>query len=149
MEPKDTSRISSTGEVNMMVKAKKMLPLLGLPLLMAAVSTSEPARPVDSAGTEGPSISFNAKAPARTAVAESGPRADEDRLILVLRTRRHRITVYGGNRSPKYTVHDDKGVLLAREIGNAALKEKFPALHEVATGVAWSGVQGSFGYRGK
>jgi len=123
-----------------MVKAKKMLPLLGLPLLMVAVSASEPARPVESAGTEAPSISFNAKVPFKTAVAETRPRADEDRLILVLRTRRHRITVYGGNRSPKYTVHDDKGVLLAREIGIAVLKEKFPALHEVATGVAWSGI---------
>ena len=46
-------------------------------------------------------------------------------------------------------MHDDKGVLLAREIGIAALKEKFPALHEVATGVAWSGIQGSFGYGGR
>ena len=133
----------------MMVKAKKMLPLLGLPLLVAAVSASEPARPVDSAGTEAPSISFNPQVPAKTAAAESGPTANEDRLILVLRTRGHRISVYGGNRSPRYTVHDDQGVLLAREIDNAALKEKYPALHEVATGVAWSGIQGSFGYRGK
>lgn len=133
----------------MMVKAKKMLPLLGLPLLAVAVSMSEPAPPVESAGTEEPSISFNAKVPSKTAVAESGPGADEDRLILVLRTRGHRISVYGGVRVPKYTVHDDKGDLLAREIGIAALKEKFPALHEVATGVAWSGIQGSFGYRGK
>ena len=133
----------------MMVKAKKMLPLLGLPLLAVAVSASEPARPVESAGTEAPSISFNAKAPVKTAVAEPGTAADEDRLILVLRTRGHRISIYGGVRAPKYTVHDDKGVLLAREIGIAALKEKFPALHEVATGVAWSGIQGSFGYRGK
>ena len=124
----------------MMVKAKKMLPLLGLPLLMVAVSTSEPTRPVTSAGTEAPSISFNAKVPSKTAVAETGPNADEDRLILVLRTRRHRISVYGGVRAPRYTVHDDKGVLLAREIGIAVLKEKFPALHEVATGVAWSGI---------
>ena len=133
----------------MMVKAKKMLPLLGLPLLMVAVSASEQARPVDSAGAEATPISLNAKAPSKTAVAESGPRADEDRLILVLRTRGHRISVYGGVRAPKYTVHDDKGVLLAREIGIAVLKEKFPALHEVATGVAWSGIQGSSGYRGK
>lgn len=133
----------------MMVKAKKMLLLLGLPLLMAAVSVSEPARPVDSAGTEAPSISFNAKAPAKTAAAESAPGTNEDRLILVLRTRRHRIMVYGGDRSPKYTVHDDQGVLLAREIDNAALKEKYPALHEVATGVAWSGIQGSFGSGGR
>ena len=132
-----------------MVKAKKMSALLGLPLLVVAVSASEPARPVESAGTEAPSISFNAKAPAKTAVAEPGAAATEDRLILVLRTRGHRISVYGGDRSPKYTVHDAKGGLLAREIGIAALKEKYPALHEVATGVAWSGIQGSFGYRGK
>lgn len=133
----------------MMVKAKKMLPLLGLPLLMAAVSTSEPARPVESTGTEAPPVSPDAKSPSGSAVAERGPAADESRLILVLRTRRHRIGVYGGVRSPKYTVHDDKGVLLAREIDSAALKEKFPALYEVATGVAWSGIQGSFAYRGK
>ena len=133
----------------MMVKAKKMLPLLGLSLLMVAVSTSEPVSPVESTKGKASPVSSDAKGPSKTAVAESGPRAHEDRLILVLSTRGHRITVYGGDRSPKYTVHDAKGVLLAREIDSAALKEKYPALHEVATGVAWSGIQGSFGYRGK
>lgn len=125
-----------------MVKAKKMLPLLWLPLLMVAVSASERISPVESTKGKASPASSDAKDPSDTAVAQSGPRADEDRLILVLRTRGHRITVYGGKRSPKYTVHDDKGVLLAREIDNAALKEKYPALHEVATGVAWSGIQG-------
>lgn len=126
----------------MVVKAKDMLPLLGLPLLMVAVSVSEPASPATSIVGKASPVSSDVKGPSKTAVAEPGPRADEDRLILVLRTRGHRITVYGGDRSPKYTVHDDKGILLAREIDNAVLKEKFPALHEVATGVAWSGIQG-------
>ena len=133
----------------MVVKAKDMLPLLGLPLLMVAVSVSEPASPVESTKGKASPVSSEAKGPSETAVAETGPRADKDRLILVLRTRGHRITVYGGDRSPTYTVHDAKGVLLAREIDSAALKEKFPSLHEVATGVAWSGIQGPFGYRGK
>ena len=124
----------------MMVKAKNMLPLLGLPLLMVAVSTSEPAPPVESTGAEASPVSSGAKGPSKRAVAEPGPGADEGRLILVLRTRRHRITVYGGDRSPIYTVHNDRGVLLAQEINSAALKEKFPALYEVATGVAWSGI---------
>ena len=124
----------------MMVKAKNMLPLLGLPLLMVAVSTSEPAPPVESTGAEASPVSSDAKGPSKRAVAEPGPGADEGRLILVLRTRRHRITVYGGDRSPIYTVHNDRGVLLAQEIHSAALKEKFPALYEVATGVAWSGI---------
>jgi hypothetical protein len=129
----------------MMVKAKNMLPLLGLPLLMVAVSTSEPAPPVESTGAEASPVSSDPNVPskrAKRAVAEPGPGADEGRLILVLRTRRHRITVYGGDRSPIYTVHNDRGVLLAQEINSAALKEKFPALYEVATGVAWSGIQG-------
>jgi hypothetical protein len=124
----------------MMVKAKNMLPLLGLPLLMVAVSTSEPAPPVESTGAEASPVSSDAKGPSKRAVAEPGPGADEGRLILVLRTRHHRITVYGGDRSPIYTVHNDRGVLLAQEINSAALKEKFPALYEVATGVAWSGI---------
>jgi hypothetical protein len=124
----------------MMLKAKNMLPLLGLPLLMVAVSTSEPAPPVESTGAEVSPVSSDAKGPSKRAVAEPGPGADEGRLILVLRTRRHRITVYGGDRSPIYTVHNDRGVLLAQEINSAALKEKFPALYEVATGVAWSGI---------
>ena len=124
----------------MMVKAKKMLPLLGLPLLMVAVSASEPAPPVESNGAEAPPVSSDANVPSKTALAEPAPSADEDRLILVLRTRRHRISVYGGDRSPKYTVHNDKGILLAQEIDSAALKEKFPALYDVTTGVAWSGL---------
>lgn len=124
----------------MMVKGRDMLPLLGLPLLLVAVSASEPAPPVESTGAEASPVSSDAKGPSKTAVAEPAPGADEDRLILVLRTRRHRITVYGGDRTPKYTVHDDKEVLLAREIDSATLKEKFPELYEVATGVAWSGI---------
>jgi hypothetical protein len=124
----------------MMLKAKNMLPLLGLPLLMVAVSTSEPAPPVESTGAEVSPVSSDAKGPSKRAVAEPGPGADEGRLILVLRTRHHRISVYGGDRSPIYTVHNDRGVLLAQEINSAALKEKFPALYEVATGVAWSGI---------
>jgi hypothetical protein len=124
----------------MMLKAKNMLPLLGLPLLMVAVSTSEPAPPVESTGAEASPVSSDAKGPSKRAVAEPGPGADEGRLILVLRTRHHRISVYGGDRSPIYTVHNDRGVLLAQEINSAALKEKFPALYEVATGVAWSGI---------
>jgi hypothetical protein len=135
----------------MLVKAKDMLSLLGLPLLMVAVSVSEPASPATSVeGKTSPvsSDASDAKAPSETAVTESGPGADEDRLILVLRTRGHRIIVFGGDRSPKYTVHDAKGVLLAREMDSAVLKERFPALHEVATGVAWSGIQGSFVARG-
>ena len=132
----------------MMVKAKNMLPLLGLPLLMVAVSTSEPAPPVESTGAEASPVSSDAKGPSQRAVDEPGPGADEGRLILVLRTRHHRISVYGGDRSPIYTVHNDRGVLLAQEINSAALKEKFPALYEVATGVAWSGIQGPFVYRG-
>ncbi len=130
-----------------MVKAKDILPLLGLPLLMVAVSAPEPASPLESTEGKASPVSSDAKGLSKTAVAESGPGADEDRLILVLRTRSHRITVFGGDRSPKYTVHDDKGALLAREIDPAALKEKFPALHEVATGVAWSGIQGSFAFK--
>jgi hypothetical protein len=132
----------------MMVKAKNMLPLLGLPLLMVAVSTSEPAPPVESTGAEVSPVSSDAKGPSKRAVAEPGPGADEGRLILVLRTRHHRISVYGGDRSPIYTVHNDRGVLLAQEINSAALKEKFPALYEVATGVAWSGIQGPLVNRG-
>lgn len=133
----------------MVMKAKDMLPLLGWPLLVVAVSVSEPSFSVEATEAKASPASSDAKGPSRTAVAETGPRADEDRLIVVLRTRGHRITVYGGNRSPQYTVHDAKGALLAREIDGAALKEKFPALHEVATGVAWSGIQGPFGYRGR
>ena len=124
----------------MMVKAKKMLPLLGLPLLMVAVSASEPAPPVESNGAKAPPVSSDANVPSKKAVAEPAPSADEDRLILVLRTRRHRISVYGGDRSPKYTVHDDKGISLARKIDSTELKEKFPALYDVTTGVAWSGL---------
>lgn len=129
----------------MIVKAKDMLSLLGLSLLMAAVSVSEPASPAASVEGKASPVSSDVKRASKTAVAESGPSTGEDRLILVLRTRGHRIAVYGGDRSPRYTVHDDKGTLLAREIDSAVLKEKFPALHEVATGVAWSGIQGPFG----
>ena len=133
----------------MMMKAKDMLPLLGLPLLLVAGWASGPSTRVESSGAEPSPISSDADRPSKKAVAESAPGADDDRLILVLRTRRHRVTVSGGDRSPKYTVHNDRGTLLARRIDSAALKERFPELYEVATGVAWSGIRGPLVLRGK
>ncbi len=125
-----------------MMRAKGMLPLLALPLLMVVVSMSEPARPAKAAGSEPSAASASTDGPSKGALAKPSPRVAPGKLILVLRARHHRIAVYGGDRSPLYTVHTEGGVLLAKEINATLLKAKFPALHEIATGVAWAGKQG-------
>lgn len=122
-----------------MMNRKSLPALLTLPLLTVAVSLSETGRPAKSAGLKTPAVSPDANRPSKSALPRPNPDSEQDKLILVLHTRHHRITVYGGDRSPKYTVHTEGGDLLAKEIDKAVLKEKFPALHEVVTGRAWAG----------
>ncbi len=131
-----------------MMKAKGMLPLLALPLLTLAVSMSEPVGPAKAAKSELSGVSASTEGPSKSALAKPGPKIEPGKLILVLRTRHHRISVYGGGRSPKYTVHTEKGVLLSKKIDGAALKAKYPALHPIVTGVAWAGNYGPLVFRG-
>jgi hypothetical protein len=76
-------------------------------------------------------------ADSQAAVAETSP----PKAILVLETRTHRITVYGAENAPRYSVATVEGSVLADLLSPVELKDRFPELYDVVTGLAWAGLQ--------
>ena len=79
---------------------------------------------------------------ARTAsvAAKPTPQPEAGKVILVLQTRDHRVTVRSnGGEELRYSVATLQGIALADGLSVADLKSRFPELHEVVTGIAWAG----------
>jgi hypothetical protein len=62
------------------------------------------------------------------------------KVILVLQTREHRITVFSGDQELRYSVATDHGFALAENLSASDLKGRFPELYEIITGTAWAGL---------
>ena len=80
---------------------------------------------------------------ARTAsvAAKPAPQAEAGKVILVLQTRDHRVTVRSsGGEELRYSVATLQGVALADGLSAGDLKSRFPEVHDVVTGVAWAGI---------
>jgi hypothetical protein len=61
------------------------------------------------------------------------------KVILVLQTREHLITVLSGEKELRYSVVTNKGMALAENLSAPALRSRFPDLHDILTGIAWAG----------
>jgi hypothetical protein len=82
---------------------------------------------------------------ARTAAVavKPAPQPEVGKVILVLQTRDHRVTVRssgGGSEELRYSVATLQGIALADGLSVADLKSGFPELHEVVKGIAWAGM---------
>jgi len=77
--------------------------------------------------------SSSAVAPKPTTQLEVG------KVILVLETRDHQVTVRSGEEGLRYSVATLQGIALADGLSVMELKDRFPDLHEIATGIAWAG----------
>jgi hypothetical protein len=76
-----------------------------------------------------------ARAPSVSAQPEIG------KVILVLETRDHRVTVRGGDgQTLRYSVATHQGIALADGLSVSDLKARFPEVHEIVTGTAWAGL---------
>src|SRR5262245_19309936 len=63
------------------------------------------------------------------------------KVILVLQTRDHLVTVRGrGEEQSRYSVATLQGIALAEDLSVNDLKNRFPDLHEIVTGIAWAGM---------
>jgi hypothetical protein len=63
------------------------------------------------------------------------------KVILVLQTRDHRVTVRGGDgQTLRYSVATHEGFALADGLSASDLKARFPEVHEIVTGTAWAGL---------
>jgi hypothetical protein len=66
---------------------------------------------------------------------------DVGKVILVLQTRDHRVTVRsGGGEESRYSVTTLHGIALADGLSAKDLKSRFPELHDIVTGIAWAGM---------
>jgi len=67
--------------------------------------------------------------------------AEVGKVIVVLQTRCHLVTVRGsGGEQSSYSVATRQGIALADDLSVNDLKNRFPDLHEIVTGVAWAGM---------
>jgi hypothetical protein len=63
------------------------------------------------------------------------------KVILVLQTRDHQVTVRGGDgQTLRYSVATHQGIALADGLSVSDLKARFPEVHEIVTGTAWAGL---------
>jgi len=73
--------------------------------------------------------------------AKPAPQPEVGKVILVLQTRDHRVTVRSsGEQELRYSVATLQGIALAEALSVTDLKSSFPELHEVVTGIAWAGI---------
>ena len=78
---------------------------------------------------------------ATSVAAKPAPQAEVGKVILVLQTRDHRVTVRSNEGEElRYSVATLQGIALADGLSVADLKTRFPELHDVATGIAWAGI---------
>jgi hypothetical protein len=73
--------------------------------------------------------------------AKPVPQPEVAKVILVLQTRDHLVTVRstGGDES-RYSVATLHGIALADGLSPVDLKDRFPELHDIVTGIAWAGM---------
>ena len=110
--------------------------ILGMSL---AVLLSEPAFPRQKNARSG-SQKFAAAA-SSPIHAKPAVQSEPGKVILVLQTRDHRITVYGGKGAEShYSVATLQGIALAEGLSVNELKSRFPDLHDIVTGIAWAGM---------
>ena len=99
--------------------------------LLAATLLAQP----DLARSKSPD---NAK---QSTAAKPASKPEASKVILVLQTREHRITVLSSaEKDLRYSVATLQGVTLADGLTAANLKSRFPELHDIVTGTAWAGV---------
>ena len=78
---------------------------------------------------------------ATSVAAKPAPQPEVGKVILVLQTRDHRVTVRSsGGEELRYSVATLQGIALADGLSTGDLKNRFPELHEVVKGIAWAGM---------
>ena len=78
---------------------------------------------------------------ATSVAAKPAPRPEVGKVILVLQTRDNLVTVRStGGEELRYSVATLHGIALADGLSPVDLKNRFPELHDVVTGIAWAGM---------
>ena len=84
---------------------------------------------------------------ATSVAAKPAPQPEVGKVILVLQTRDNLVTVRStGGKESRYSVATLQGIALADGLSPVDLKNRFPELHDVVTGIAWAGVLEAKGF---
>ena len=84
---------------------------------------------------------------ATAAAVKPVPEPETGKVILVLQTRDHQVTVRSSvGEELRYSVATPQGFALADGLSVADLKTRFPELHDVVTGIAWAGALEARGF---
>ena len=84
---------------------------------------------------------------ATSVAAKPAPQPEVGKVILVLQTRDNLVTVRStGGKESRYSVATLQGIALADGLSPVDLKNRFPELHDVVTGIAWAGVLEARGF---
>ena len=84
---------------------------------------------------------------ATTAAVKPVSEPEPGKVILVLQTRDHQVTVRSsGGDELRYSMATPQGIALADGLSVADLKSRFPELHDVVTGIAWAGALEAKGF---
>jgi hypothetical protein len=120
----------------MQVKAKTATCLFLGMLAIGLVSEPEFARSKEARSVK---QKFTATR-ATTVAAKPAPQPEVGKVILVLQTRNNLVTVRStAGEELRYSVATLHGIALADGLSPVDLKNRFPELHEIATGIAWAG----------
>ena len=78
---------------------------------------------------------------ASSVALKPAPQPEVGKVILVLQTRNNLVTVRStGGEELRYSVATLQGIALAQGLSSVDLKNRFPELHDVVTGIAWAGM---------
>ena len=122
-------------------KSKTLMCLFLGTVVLGLFAQPEFARPKPAARSEKQQFTaLRAQSPA----AKPAAQPEVGKVILMLQTRDHRVTVRSSEGEElRYSVATLQGIALADGLSVADLKSRFPELHDVATGIAWAGIERS------
>lgn len=79
----------------------------------------------------------NSATPSQGGLPKSDAKKNDEKVIMMLQTREHLLTIYSRDEDRLYSVGTKDGIALAEKISSDELKVRFPELHDIVTdGVA-------------
>lgn len=116
--------------------------LLLLLTLMVGVSSfsagkSKSKKPIAIQPIPSAKLVFTSATPSQGGLQKSDEERNNEKVIMMLQTRDHLLTIYSRDEDRLYSVGTKDGIALSEKITSTELKARFPELHEIVTdGVA-------------
>ena len=112
--------------------------LLFLVMLVVGVSSfsagkSKGKKPIVIQSIPAAKLVGNSTTPSQDGLQKSDQKKNNEKVIMMLQTRDHLLTIYSRDEDRLYSVGTKDGIALAERLTSAELKARFPELHEIVT----------------